>query len=596
MLLLLASACTARSSAEDAGTPEMDGRIQVPDAFHADTNVTCDPGTINCNGVCTSVVGDSANCGSCGNACPSGTSCALGSCSCHMPMLGCGGECIDPQTSHAHCGSCGNACALNEACVAGACVVMCALRQAACDGGCIEVQSDTMNCGGCHVRCAEGTECDRGICQCPGTQISCGGHCIDPMTDTANCGACINSCGEGGTCSGGECTACGGGRTPCGDPSRCYDTNTSTLHCGACGHACGAGQTCTAGVCGCVAPLDSCGETTCYDFQTAVNHCGNCDTDCGEGGLCADGVCTCAPSYTMCGAECANVMTSEEHCGDCPTSCAMGEECRVGVCTPVPTFRILSLGATGCAVVDHLDESGDDHGGVAVSASTFFVNGDSAMVRMSAADLSGVTAVGAAYDTLFEDIGTEQIYVMLTAGGTDASESTATQLGVLDPMTGMLTATRIPLSSSITLSYDIGIFSGWNAAYVAVPDDVTGDRQWWHIELPTGAVTRLGTTSDFDHNYCETSSFWGIAERYGGQRYAAFVSNAEIVRVAVPETGNQTASPTTVASFENLSDMCSITFSTSRNRWYFHHEYDSEFGGDSSGETAGYCPATFDRP
>jgi len=295
-------------------------------------------------------------------------------------------------------------------------------------------------------------------------------------------------------------------------------------------------------------------------------------------------------------------MTNEEHCGNCATACTSGQECRAGICTNVPTFRVLTLGATSCSVVDHLAQSGDDRGGVAITPTQFFVDGDDAMVRMNASDLTSITSIGAMHDGMLGDIGTEQAYVLLNAAGAEIDETaifdgaTATQLGRLDPATGVLTATRIPLSMSIPLDYDTGIFSGWGAAYLAVPG--ASNTQWWHIELPSGDVTRLGTTSELDHSFCETWAFWGIGERFGGVRYGTFVSgaSASIVRVAIPETGNATAAPTTVATFTDLSDMCSITFSTSRNRWYFHHEYDSQFGGSSSGETAGYCPGTFDRP
>jgi hypothetical protein len=49
--------------------------------------------------------------------------------------------------------------------------------------------------------------------------------------------------------------------------------------------------------------------------------------------------------------------------------------------------------------------------------------------------------------------------------------------------------------------------------------------------------------------------------------------------------------PSAVGDFINLSDMSSITVSLSRNRWYFHHEGSSQFGGTS--ETLGYCDAAF---
>ena len=48
---------------------------------------------------------------------------------------------------------------------------------------------------------------------------------------------------------------------------------------------------------------------------------------------------------------------------------------------------------------------------------------------------------------------------------------------------------------------------------------------------------------------------------------------------------------TTLATFSSLSDMCSFTVSPSNNRWYWHHEGGSQFGG--SDESIGYRNATF---
>ena len=48
-----------------------------------------------------------------------------------------------------------------------------------------------------------------------------------------------------------------------------------------------------------------------------------------------------------------------------------------------------------------------------------------------------------------------------------------------------------------------------------------------------------------------------------------------------------------VASFSNLSDICSFAVSPARGRWYFHHEGSSQFR--SGDETLGYCDARFAR-
>ncbi|HUB09492.1 MAG TPA: hypothetical protein VMB50_20985, partial [Myxococcales bacterium] len=89
---------------------------------------------------CADLANDPANCGGCGNTCPSGQSCVDGVCSGSVsPCLaghvndGCtlasgpfgiccpGGGCSDPSSDAQNCGGCGNACAAGQSCVAGVC-------------------------------------------------------------------------------------------------------------------------------------------------------------------------------------------------------------------------------------------------------------------------------------------------------------------------------------------------------------------------------------------------------------------------------------------------------------------------------------------
>src|SRR5215471_5300850 len=89
---------------------------------------TCKPGFTECNGTCRNLGTDSANCGACGNACRSGTSCQAsagggGVCACTPPAISCGGVCINPTNDPSNCGGCGKACsAPNTACRNSQCV------------------------------------------------------------------------------------------------------------------------------------------------------------------------------------------------------------------------------------------------------------------------------------------------------------------------------------------------------------------------------------------------------------------------------------------------------------------------------------------
>ncbi|MFO0680570.1 MAG: hypothetical protein U0234_00900 [Sandaracinus sp.] len=703
-LAMLVHGCTVDATSSDAGGVDafVDGsgdanRVQIPDAgTRADVPATtCDPGLIECGGRCTRVAADAENCGSCGNACPDGVSCAVGRCDCYAPRISCDGLCSDLTDDAEHCGSCDYACPPTDFCSNGECVPMCTeANHRVCMNTdalgtrtqvCADLMNDPMNCGGCNTRCGGGSSCIAGTCTCPSGQMNCGSGCVDLSTDEANCGACRNSCGADGTCTAGACTACGTGLTSCGSPARCVDTRTSTLHCGTCGHACAGGAVCNAGTCECPAYQPDLCSSSCTDLQTSTRdcgtcgracptgadcnagvcecpgaqtacgnacadltsdprncgvcgracaatfscvssvcdctrtqtlcgsqcfdlhndpaHCGTCTMNCGPGGACNNGVCGCVAGLTSCGASCLDTRIDPAHCGGCATACGAGMICRASACVAATSFRIASLAATGCRVVDHFATTGDDHGGIAITGTSVLVNGDTSTGRFDATDLGGAMAVPEHHDAMISDVHGENAYVLMTGTGGATAElvgstsssfmATVTQLGLLDATTGVLTSTRIPLSTPIPVATGTALLSGYEEAILGVP--VGTSMRWWQIDLVTGWVTQLGNTPTPVHDSCESWGWWGIAERYGGAHYAVYVESiTRIARLAIPTSGTMMPTPTTVATFSDLSDMCSITFSTSRNRWYFHHELDSQFGG--SAETLGYCSGTFDQP
>lgn len=348
-LLVVGAACSTRDEHLNVGPGDggsIDWGLSV-----------CAVGLVDCSGVCTTVATDSNNCGSCGNVCAAGATCAAGTCDCAAPRLTCGDLCIDPQSDAEHCGTCDHACGPTEICSAGECTVMCTgANHGVCmnvgEGGvreqvCVDLFSDSENCGTCNTHCSADSVCQGGICSCPGSETACSGMCVDTNTDPNNCGGCLASCGEGGTCAGGECTTCAPGRTPCGSPARCYDTETSSLHCGACGHSCEGASTCIGGACECPGSLIDCG-TGCVDLTSNVRYCGDCETDCGEGGACAEGICTCASGYTMCGLECALLNNDRNHCGTCDVACAATEACIAGECVVAPLYHGWPSPIVGC--------------------------------------------------------------------------------------------------------------------------------------------------------------------------------------------------------------------------------------------------------
>ncbi len=244
-------------------------------------------------------------------------------------------------------------------------------------------------------------------------------------------------------------------------------------------------------------------------------------------------------------------------------------------------FQITDLSAVGCSVVDHGSITGDDRGGIAASLTHVFYTGDSATGRFDLEDLSGGVSVGQRYDAMVSDLSTGTMY-SLGDGDTPITSAggTVTTLLEIDGTTGALTGDSISLSMPITATSSTGIFAGFGRAALHT-NGVAYD-----VALPSGEVTDLGAMPTPAFRSCENWAYWGVAEYFGDTLYLVYraSSGSQIVRSRVPD-----GETTTVAAFSNLSDMCSFTVSPANDRWYFHHEGSSQFGGTS--ETVGFCQA-----
>jgi hypothetical protein len=150
--------------------------------------ITCPEGEALCLGQCVALGNDVANCGACGNVCPSTLACIQGACGCPVGLSQCGDACVDPMNDPNNCGTCGTACGQDEFCVGGACVFGCPAPLTVCTSAgnvCVDTQNDPNNCGGC------GTVC-------PQFNICCAGTCVSPDT-SEHCGSC-QACMPGDFC------------------------------------------------------------------------------------------------------------------------------------------------------------------------------------------------------------------------------------------------------------------------------------------------------------------------------------------------------------------------------------------------------------
>jgi hypothetical protein len=578
--------------------------------------VVCPAGQTLCSGECVDVTTNPAHCGACGAACPGGQSCVAGSCSMSCPtgQMFCTDRCLDVQNDRANCGACGMACADGELCVDGACSLVCPMDRVTCSMRCVDTNTDRTNCGACGMTCASGETCTAGVCQptCATGTTACSGACVDLTNDRSNCGACGTTCAAGEFCVGGRCGAsCLPGQTVCGGV--CVDTNTDTANCGYCGGTCGTGYACLGGYCrplvgtdaaGCTAPSVQCGPI-CTDPRNDNNNCGACGTVCSTDRTCVTGMCVapCRAGEIRCGTACTNIQFDRNNCGACGNACPSGMGCISGACAPDPTFRIGSLSSSGCTAIEVGMTTGGDASGIAVSLTKVLLNGASRMGLFSAADLSMPTSVSATHETLTSDLRTGTPYVLLDSSGAEPSvlgsaRVTITQLAQIDGMTGAMTSTRIALSQPIPLDDTadlIGIFGGFGRIIVHGGSDAAA--RWWMIRMPTGEVVPLAMRAAPTNNSSFASiTYTGIAEFFDGEPYVVYVKDS--TTIARYRISDGTTTP--IGSWTDLGDMGNITFSPVRNRWYFHHSFESQFrpfgSGDFPDQTLGWCPGTFEMP
>ncbi len=280
-------------------------------------------------------------------------------CQCDTGYTACNGRCYDLQTNSANCGSCGNACGNLKTCFGGQCGCdgqninghvysganhASAYYPGGCGGvTCIDISLDP-NCGACAQSCSAADPdayCnngapgayDAGHCECNALTLD-GGHnqlwcslpwvsprmCVDYLYDAANCGTCGHAC-TGGTpyCTNGTCSA------TCAYSAQCP----------------GSWLSCNSGVCSCPAGQTEC-SGACFNEQTDPNHCGSCSNVCTGGKTCQAGACACPSGQTDCSGTCRDLQTDEAHCGSCTTGCAAGEHCRAigaGTCKKDCTYQ-----------------------------------------------------------------------------------------------------------------------------------------------------------------------------------------------------------------------------------------------------------------
>ncbi len=254
-------------------------------------------------------------------------------------------------------------------------------------------------------------------------------------------------------------------------------------------------------------------------------------------------------------------------------------------------FAVNSVTNTNFAIVDENGLAGDDRGGMAVTKTHIYLNGDNNAVRY---DLNLTPASGVVLpirDGMFSDLRNGKIWSLwntITNASpiNSPSQFTANALRGLDSNLNF-TSEYVYLSQALDLgnnSQQNGIFAGFG--YLGL---YSGNTQHWYvIDMDNGSVSDLGYLSNPQFYGSENWSDWGVLESTCAGVYSVIYhanTDANIHRRILPN-----GAVTTVGTFTDLSDMASLTFNPWNNRWYWHYEGSSSvFGG--SAETLGYADA-----
>lgn len=272
--------------------------------------------------------------------------------------------------------------------------------------------------------------------------------------------------------------------------------------------------------------------------------------------------------------------------------CSTAQTCRSGVCEN--NFRIASLSTTALRNLDHMNIVGDDRGGIAANVNYVYYSGDSSTGRGSASDLSAFVSVATPpLDGIFSNLSDGRVYSLSLDGATAFNQSATgtnfTHIVELSQASLAVTTNRIALSTPIPrVAGRWGVFAGFDRLVL-----YNGARAY-NIALPSGVVTDLGAVPLTMPQGCESWAFWGVAEFHTNAIWLVYRQTpslgtaSAIVRTRVPDGLTQT-----VASFSNISDLCSFTVVPGRGRWYWHHEYTSQLSTNVSSEWLGFASATF---
>lgn len=247
------------------------------------------------------------------------------------------------------------------------------------------------------------------------------------------------------------------------------------------------------------------------------------------------------------------------------------------VSTPY-NYGITSLDTSNFQTVDHDNLSGDDRGGIAVTANYVYIVGDDATARYDL-DLQNGTDL-TKRDGIFTDLSTLKLYTLyntvapLTPNDDNLNGFTMNALRSLNEDLSYGTEI-IMLSQPVTIGVlDQGvILAGYNELIVGT---AYGNYDFYHISILNGLVTPMGQ-HELNVYGSENWADWGMSGFDGTDRHAYFRDDND----SIVDFNFTTNTSTAITDITDFSDLSSFIVHPVNNRFYAHYEGSTTtFGGD----------------
>lgn len=251
-------------------------------------------------------------------------------------------------------------------------------------------------------------------------------------------------------------------------------------------------------------------------------------------------------------------------------------------------YELTAIDTSNFQTVDHDQISGDDRGGIAVTANYVYIVGDDATARFDLDLQNGIDLPKR--DGIFTNLAQLKLYTFYntTSPNTPNNDNlNGFTMNALRSLNEDLTygTEIIQLSQPISVGIDgqALILAGYNEVIVGTAN---GSFDFYHISILNGLVTPMG-----QHNLnvygSENWADWGMAGFDGTDRHAYFRDDNDSI-VDFNFTTNTSAA---IFDITDLSDMASFIVHPANNRFYAHYESSTTtFGGDE--ETLLYFEAT----